>query len=171
MLRPVLQYPDPRLFKISEPVAEIDDSVRELAQDMLDTLTTVGGVGIAAPQIGVLRRVVIVDVSLMEPHEEGKEIPQDFRVVVNPVITVLDPAKHVENEGCLSVPGFRAKVVRPKRVAMDGTDLDGNPVRFEGEGYFGACLQHETDHLDGKTFVDRISYLKRSMYEKKMKKK
>lgn len=171
MLRPVVQYPDPRLEKVSEPVEEIDESVRELAQDMLDTLKTVGGVGIAAPQIGVLRRVVIVDVSLLRFHDTGEEVPQDFRVVVNPVITVLDPAKHIENEGCLSVPDFRAKVARPKRVAMDGLDLDGNPVHFEGEGYFGACLQHETDHLDGKLFVDRISYLKRSMYEKKMKKK
>lgn len=171
MLRPLVQYPDPRLAKVSEPVAEIDDSVRELAQDMLDTLKTIGGVGIAAPQIGVSRRVVIVDVSLNEPHQEGVEIPQDFKVVVNPVITVLDPTKHIENEGCLSVPDFRAKVARPKRVAMDGLDLDGNPVHYEGEGYFGACLQHETDHLDGKLFIDRISYLKRSMYEKKMKKK
>lgn len=171
MLRPVVQYPDPRLEKVSDPVEEIDESVRELAQDMLDTLKTVGGVGIAAPQIGVLRRVVIVDVSLLRSHDTGEEVPQDFRVVVNPVITVLDPAKHIENEGCLSVPDFRAKVARPKRVAMDGLDLDGNPVHFEGEGYFGACLQHETDHLDGKLFVDRISYLKRSMYEKKMKKK
>lgn len=172
MLRPLVQYPDPRLAKISEPVAEIDDSVRELAQDMLDTLNSIGGVGIAAPQIGVLRRVVIVDVSLMNPPKENEEPgPQDLRVVVNPVITVLDPAKHIENEGCLSVPGFRAKVARPKRVAMDGLDLDGNPIHFEGEGYFGACLQHETDHLDGKIFIDRISYLKRSMYEKKMKRK
>lgn len=171
MLRPVLQFPDPRLTKVSEPVENIDESVRELAQDMFDTLKTIGGVGIAAPQIGVFRRVVIVDVSLAEPHSEEVEIPQDFRVVVNPVISVLDPAKHIENEGCLSVPEFRAKVARPKRVAMDGLDLDGNPVHFEGEGYFGACLQHETDHLDGKLFIDRISYLKRSLYEKKMKKK
>ena len=171
MLRPVLQFPDPRLTKVSEPIESIDDSVRELAQDMLDTLKTVGGVGIAAPQIGVFRRIVIVDVSLLEEHPEGVEIPQDFRVVVNPVITVLDPAKHIENEGCLSVPDFRAKVARPKRVAMDGTDLDGKSVHFEGEGYFSACLQHETDHFDVNLFIDRISYLKRSMYEKKMKKK
>lgn len=173
MLRPLVSYPDPRLSKVSEPVENIDESVLTLAQDMLDTLKSVGGVGIAAPQIGVLRRVVIVDLSLLdiEEREEGEEKPQDFVVVVNPVISILDNSKHIENEGCLSVPELRAKVARPKRVAMDGLDLDGNPIHYEGEGYFSACLQHETDHLDGKLFIDHLSYLKRSLYEKKMKKK
>ncbi len=167
MLRPVLQYPDPLLSRVSEPVAEINDEIRALAQDMLDTLTTVGGVGIAAPQIGVLKRVVIIDVS---PEKDDPEAPQDFRVFVNPVVTVLDPRGHEENEGCLSVPELRAKVKRPRRVALDALDLDGNPVHIEGEGYYGACMQHETDHLDGKLFIDHISYLKRSLYDKKMRK-
>lgn len=168
MLRPVLQYPDPLLAKVSEPVAEINDEIRALAKDMLDTLTTVGGVGIAAPQIGVLKRVVIIDVS---QEKNDPDLPQDFRVFVNPVITVLDPKGHEENEGCLSVPDLRAKVKRPRRVALDALDLDGKPVHIEGEGYYGACMQHETDHLDGKLFIDHISYLKRSLYDKKMKKK
>ena len=167
MLRPVLQYPDPTLAKISEPVAEINDDIRALAQDLLDTLTTVGGVGIAAPQIGVLKRVVIIDVS---QEKNDPDLPQEFRVFVNPVITVLDPKGHEENEGCLSVPELRAKVKRPRRVALDALDLDGNPVHIEGEGYYGACMQHETDHLDGKLFIDHISYLKRSLYDKKMRK-
>ena len=167
MLRPVLQYPDPLLAKVSEPVAEINDDIRALAQDMLDTLTTVGGVGIAAPQIGVLKRVVIIDVS---QEKNDPDLPQDFRVFVNPVVTVLDPKGHEENEGCLSVPELRAKVKRPRRVALDALDLDGNPVHIEGEGYYGACMQHETDHLDGKLFIDHISYLKRSLYDKKMRK-
>ena len=167
MLRPVLQYPDPLLAKVSEPVAEINDDIRALAKDMLDTLTTVGGVGIAAPQIGVLKRVVIIDVS---QEKNDPDLPQDFRVFVNPVITVLDPKGHEENEGCLSVPELRAKVKRPRRVALDAIDLDGNPVHIEGEGYYGACMQHETDHLDGKLFIDHISYLKRSLYDKKMRK-
>ncbi len=167
MLRPVLQYPDPLLAKVSEPVAEINDDIRALAQDMLDTLTTVGGVGIAAPQIGVLKRVVIIDVS---QEKNDPDLPQDFRVFVNPVVTVLDPRGHEENEGCLSVPELRAKVKRPRRVALDALDLDGNPVHIEGEGYYGACMQHETDHLDGKLFIDHISYLKRSLYDKKMRK-
>ncbi|HJD97777.1 peptide deformylase [Mailhella massiliensis] len=167
MLRPVLQYPDPLLAKVSEPVAEINDEIRALAQDMLDTLTTVGGVGIAAPQIGVLKRVVIIDVS---QEKNDPDLPQDFKVFVNPVITVLDPKGHEENEGCLSVPELRAKVKRPRRVALDALDLDGKPVHIEGEDYYGACMQHETDHLDGKLFIDHISYLKRSLYDKKMRK-
>ena len=167
MLRPVLQYPDPLLAKVSEPVAEINDEIRALAKDMLDTLTTVGGVGIAAPQIGVLKRVVIIDVS---QEKNDPDLPQEFKVFVNPVITVLDPKGHEENEGCLSVPELRAKVKRPRRVALDALDLDGKPVHIEGEGYYGACMQHETDHLDGKLFIDHISYLKRSLYDKKMRK-
>ena len=167
MLRPVLQYPDPLLAKVSEPVAEINDEIRALAQDMLDTLTTVGGVGIAAPQIGVLKRVVIIDVS---QEKNDPDLPQEFKVFVNPVITVLDPKGHEENEGCLSVPELRAKVKRPRRVALDALDLDGKPVHIEGEGYYGACMQHETDHLDGKLFIDHISYLQRSLYDKKMRK-
>ena len=160
MLRPVLQYPDPLLAKVSEPVVEINDKIRALAQDLLDTLTTVGGVGIAAPQIGVLKRVVIIDVS---QEKNDPDLPQEFKVFVNPVITVLDPKGHEENEGCLSVPDLRAKVKRPRRVALDALDLDGNPVHIEGEGYYGACMQHETDHLDGKLFIDYLSYLKRSL--------
>ncbi len=167
MLRPVLQYPDPTLAKVSEPVAEINDEIRALAKDMLDTLTTVGGVGIAAPQIGVLKRVVIIDVS---QEKNDPDLPQDFRVFINPVVTVLDPKGHEENEGCLSVPELRAKVKRPRRVALDALDLDGKPVHIEGEGYYGACMQHETDHLDGKLFIDYLSYLKRSLYDKKMRK-
>ena len=167
MLRPVLQYPDPTLAKVSEPVAEINDEIRALAQDLLDTLTTVGGVGIAAPQIGVLKRVVIIDVS---QEKNDPDLPQDFRVFINPVVTVLDPKGHEENEGCLSVPELRAKVKRPRRVALDALDLDGKPVHIEGEGYYGACMQHETDHLNGKLFIDYLSYLKRSLYDKKMRK-
>lgn len=167
MLRPVLQYPDPRLAQKSTPVEAVDDEIRALAQDLLDTLNTVGGVGIAAPQIGVLKRVVIIDRSqgLSDP-----DAPQDFVTLINPVVTVLESAKHEENEGCLSVPDFRAKVARPRKVAIDATSLDGSAIHFEGEGYYGACMQHETDHLDGTLFIDRISYLKRSMYDKKLKK-
>lgn len=168
MLKPVLQYPDPRLAQVSEPVAEMNAEVRALVQDMLDTLTTVGGVGLAAPQIGVFKRVVIIDVS---QKMENPELPQEFVPVINPVISVIDPAKHAENEGCLSVPDFRAVIKRPCFVALDGLDLDGQPIHLEGKGYFGACLQHETDHLDGKLFIDHMSYLKRSMYDKKLKKR
>lgn len=167
MLRPVLQYPDPRLAQKSAEVTEIDDEIRALAQDLLDTLKAIGGVGIAAPQIGVHKRVIILDLSqeLQDP-----DAPQDFKALINPRVTVLDPALHAENEGCLSVPEYRAMVKRPRRVALDALDLDGNPVHLEGEAYYGAAMQHETDHLDGKLFIDHLSYLKRSLYDKKMRK-
>lgn len=167
MLRPVLQYPDPRLGQKSEAVESITDEIRELAQDLKDTLISIGGVGIAAPQIGVFKRVVILDVSQARSNPDE---PQELVPLVNPVVSVLDPAPHEENEGCLSVPDFRAKVKRPRRVALDAVDLDGKPVHLEGEGYYGAAMQHETDHLDGVLFIDRISYLKRSLYDKKLKK-
>ena len=125
MLRPVLQYPDPRLAQKSAEVTEINDEIRALAQDMLDTLKAIGGVGIAAPQIGIFKRVIILDLSqeLKDP-----DAPQEFKALVNPRVTVLDPALHAENEGCLSVPDYRAMVKRPRRVALDALDLDGNPV-------------------------------------------
>ncbi len=160
MLRPVLQYPDPRLAQKSEAVERVDEDIRALVRDMQDTLVSIGGVGLAAPQIGVFKRVVIVDVS--QPRD-NPEAPQEFIPLINPVISVLDSARHEENEGCLSVPDFRANVSRPRRVALDAVDLDGRPVHLEGEGYYGACLQHETDHLDGKLFIDRLSFLKRSI--------
>lgn len=167
MLRPVLQYPDPRLSQKSEPVEVVTPEIRQLAIDMIDTLTTIGGVGLAASQIGVFKRMVVLDLSqaLADP-----DAPQEFVALINPVITVLDPAKHQENEGCLSVPDYRANVIRPRRVALDAMDLEGHAIHLEGEGYYGAAMQHETDHLDGVLFIDRISYLKRSMYDKKIRK-
>ncbi|MCH5276673.1 MAG: peptide deformylase [Desulfovibrionaceae bacterium] len=167
MLRPVLQYPDPRLSQKSEPVDGITEEIRGLVQDLKDTLISIGGVGIAAPQIGVFKRVVILDLS---QARHDPDAPQELAPLINPVLTVLDPAPHEENEGCLSVPDFRARVRRPRRVALDAVDLDGKPVHLEGEGYYGAAMQHETDHLDGVLFIDRISYLKRSLYDKKLKK-
>lgn len=168
MLRSVVTYPDSRLAKIAEPIAEINQEVRDLARDLQDTLTYIGGVGMAAPQIGAGKRLVVVDISQALNNPDA---PQEFRVIINPEIDVLDAALNDENEGCLSVPDYRAVVSRPRHVRLRGLDLDGKPVMYDGTGYFGACLQHETDHLDGKLFIDRISYLKRSIFEKKMKKK
>ena len=167
MLRLVLQYPDPRLKQKSEPVEQIDDEIRDLVTDMLDTLKSIGGVGLAAPQIGVFKRIVLIDVS---QGEDDPDATQDFKVLINPTIIVLNPAKHAENEGCLSVPEFRAEVSRPSEVAIDAIGLDGEKLHYEGKGYYGACMQHECDHLDGTLFIDRISFLKRSMYDKKLKK-
>lgn len=167
MLRPVLQYPDPRLKQKSEPVERIDDEIRALAADMIDTLISIGGVGLAAPQIGVFKRMALIDVS---QGGNDPSAPQDFKMFINPKITVLDPSPHSEKEGCLSVPDFRAAVNRPRKVGIDATGLDGEALHYEGEGYYGACMQHEFDHLDGVLFLDRISFLKRSLYDKKIKK-
>ena len=116
MLRPVLQYPDPRLTQKAEAVEEITDEIRELAQDLMDTLTTIGGVGIAAPQIGVFKRVIVLDVS---QGLNNPDAPQEFVPLINPVVTVLDPAPHEENEGCLSVPDFRAKAYRDQKLTLE----------------------------------------------------
>jgi len=165
MLRQIIQYPDPRLAQKSAPIEQVGEDIRILATDMLDTLKSIGGLGLAASQIGVHKRLVIIDIA---QSKEDPDAPQNFLPILNPRITVLDKTPHRENEGCLSVSEFRAEVSRPRLVALDGTDLDGNPVRLEGEGYYGACLQHEIDHLDGVLFIDRISYLKRSLYDKKL---
>ena len=145
------------LYKKCRPVEKFDRKLWELLDDMADTMYQAEGVGLAAPQVGILRRVVVVDIGdgLIE--------------MVNPEIISFS-GEQTGPEGCLSVPELRSKVKRPRRVALDALDLDGNPVHIEGEGYYSACMQHETDHLDGKLFIDHISYLKRSMYDKKMKK-
>ncbi len=167
MLRKILLYPDPILSKVSKPVEEINDEVRQVATDMLDTLNHVGGAGLAAPQIGELRRMVLIDKNLDTPDCEE----QDFILIINPTITVIDKTPHVENEGCLSVAELRSEVSRPACVRIEGVDLDNNPISLEGRNYLSACIQHEFDHLEGKTFLSHLSFLKRSMYDKKFKRK
>lgn len=167
MLRKILLYPHPTLAQIAKPIAEIDDKVKSIATDMIDTLKHVGGVGIAAPQIGESYRMVIIDRALANPDAEE----QDFVLVINPSVTVLDPRKHKENEGCLSVSDLRSEVARPSHVKVQGVDIDNNPIEIEGKGYLSACIQHECDHLDGKTFIEHLSFLKKSLYLKKIQKK
>ncbi len=165
MLRKILTYPDPYLSKVAEPVLEINDEIRRVATDMFDTLNHVGGVGLAATQIGEPYRMVIIDKSLANPDAEE----QEFTLVINPKLTILDPKKHKENEGCLSVLGLRSEVARPCHVKVEGVDLENNPIEIEGKEYLSACIQHECDHLDGKTFITHLSHLKRSMYLKKLR--
>ncbi len=171
MLRKILTYPNPLLAKKSVKVEEIDDNIKRIATDMLDTLNHVGGVGIAAPQIGENVRMIIIDKSLaIEPKEEGEEIPQDFQLIINPEVTVLDPKKKVQNEGCLSVLDLRSDVARPCHVKVSGVDIDNKPVEVEGKEYLSACIQHEYDHLEGITFLNHLSFLKRQLYNKKVNK-
>jgi peptide deformylase len=160
-LREVLQFPDRRLREVSKPVERVTYELRALAQDMLDVMYDEPGIGLAAPQLGVPVRLVVVDVAWTE--EDGERDP---RVLVNPEIV------HAEgtitwNEGCLSVPDFQADVERAERVRLRATDLDGNALEIDAEGLEAVCFQHELDHLDGVLFIDRISRLKRSMYVRK----
>ncbi|MDA8122285.1 MAG: peptide deformylase [Deltaproteobacteria bacterium] len=148
MLRPILTYPDPFLTKKAASVTRIDDKVRELVRDMIETMHAASGVGLAAPQVGVGKRVIVVDVSPVE-----KESPPV--ALVNPEI--MERAGSVEGmEGCLSVPGVEGMVSRAESVLVRGLDLQGQPVRIRATGFLARALQHEIDHLDGTLFIDRI---------------
>jgi len=163
-LRPVLQFPDPRLKRVSKPVTEVTDELRELARDMCEVMYDEPGIGLAAPQVGEPVRLVVVDT---EWTEEGAE--RQPLVVLNPELS--DPeGKVVWTEGCLSVPDFTADVERAEQITLRGQDLDGNPIEERASGLRAVCFQHEVDHLDGLLFIDRISRLKRSLYVKKRKK-
>ncbi len=160
----ILTYPDPLLGKASLPVENITDEIRQLVDEMTEAMYKSDGIGIAAPQVGKLLRLVIIDIS-------GPEKRDGKMVLVNPSWTPLPDAAPVESEeGCLSVPDYRAKVRRTGNIHVEATDLDGNPVRFDAEGLLAVCVQHELDHLDGKLFIDHISRLKRMMFENKLKK-
>ncbi len=163
MILPVLQYPDPRLSRVSEPVTEVTPELRELVGDMIETMYARDGIGLAAPQIGKPIRLVVVDVS-------GPDRREELMVLINPVLT-RSGAEVESEEGCLSVPDFRSPVARAAEVLVEARDLDGNPISLKAESMLAVCLQHECDHLDGKLFIDRISRLKRAMYDKKLSKK
>ncbi|MCL2345844.1 MAG: peptide deformylase [Desulfobulbus sp.] len=159
-LLPILRFPDPRLKKIAIPVSRIDDTIRKLAADMGETMYEASGIGLAATQVDVHRRVVVIDVS-----EERNEL----RVFINPRLTCCEGLQSGE-EGCLSVPGIYDKVERAERVAVDYLDLDSQPQSLLAEGLLAVCIQHEIDHLDGKVFVDRLSQLKQSRIRAKLTK-
>lgn len=162
MILPVLQYPDPRLQLVAKEVEEITPELRALVDDMVETMYARNGIGLAAPQIGKSIRLIVVDVS-------GPDERSDLMVLFNPKLT-LNGSEIDSEEGCLSVPDYNACVVRSSTVKVDALGLDGEPVSFEAEGMKAICLQHECDHLDGKLFIDKISRLKRSMYDKKIAK-
>ena len=163
-LREVLQFPDSRLKRVSEPVEEIDGAIRVLAADMLEVMYDEPGIGLAAPQVGVAIRLIVLDTDWTEEGAERSPL-----VLINPEILERD-GTITWTEGCLSVPDFQAEVERSQRVQVRGLDLDGKERIEEAEELRAVCLQHEIDHLDGVLFIDRISRLKRSMYVKKRKK-
>jgi len=159
-LLPILRFPDPRLKKVAAPVTKIDDGIRRLAADMAETMYEAPGIGLAATQVDVHRRVVVIDVS-----EEKNQL----RVFVNPEIVACDGSALGE-EGCLSVPGVYDKVERAERVSVRYLDLDGRAQVLEAEGLLAVCIQHEIDHLNGKVFVDHLSQLKQGRIKSKLAK-
>ena len=160
----VLQFPDPRLKRVSRSIDEVTDTLRKLAQNMCDVMYDEPGIGLAAPQVGEDVRLIVVDTEWNDEEKERNPI-----VIVNPEISEAE-GTIVWEEGCLSVPDFVADVTRAERVRVDGTDLDGKPIEIHAEGLQAVCFQHEVDHLDGVLFIDRISRLKRGLYVKRRKK-
>jgi peptide deformylase len=162
-VRHILIHPDPRLKKACAPVAEIDDTVRRLAADMLDTMYDAPGVGLAAPQVGVARRLLVMDCA-------GKDNPPEPHVLLNPVVAWVSEETNTHEEGCLSIPEIYEDVTRPERVRVRWLGLDGAVQEREFAGLWATCVQHEIDHLDGRLFIDYLSPLKRTMITSKMRK-
>jgi peptide deformylase len=157
----ILEFPDTRLRIEAKPVAQVTDATRTLIENMFETMYAAPGIGLAATQVNVHQRLLVMDIS------EDRSQPQVF---INPQLTVLDPDLGEYDEGCLSVPGFYETVHRPLRVSVSALGRDGNPFACELEGLGAICLQHEIDHLDGKLFVDYLSPLKRQRIRKKLEK-
>ena len=159
----ILTYPNSFLSKAAEPVTQIDGRLQTLIDKMAETMYLAPGVGLAAIQVNIDQSLLVYDIA---PQEEDK----DLHVLINPKIVTSEGEILSENEGCLSVPDFRADVKRAERILVEGVDRDGNPLRFEAEGLPAIVIQHELDHLNGTLFIDHISALKRQMYERRVKK-
>ena len=162
MKRPILIHPDPRLKKVCAPVDDLSDELRSLSDDMLETMYAAPGIGLAAPQIGVLSRLIVLDCV----KEEG-EAPRPM-VMFNPQVVASSDERNVYEEGCLSIPDQYADVERPKVVDVEWLDRDGKLRRETFDGLWATCVQHEIDHLDGKLFIDYLKPLRRQMITRKM---
>lgn len=157
----ILEFPDPRLRTIAKPVEAVDDRIRQLVDDMFDTMYDAPGIGLAATQVNVHERVIVMDLS------DDRSEP---RVFINPELEPLTEDLEEMQEGCLSVPGFYETVTRPERVRVKALDRDGQAFDIICEGLLAVCIQHECDHLNGKLFVDYLSNLKRDRIRKKLEK-
>ena len=162
MIREILTYPDPRLKKAATEVANMDGSLAELVEDMVQTMYAAPGIGLAATQVGSQDRIIVIDA---HPDEKGKELLK----LINPRITTSE-GSIVWEEGCLSVVDYTAEVKRAAKVEVTAWTLDQGEITFQAEGLLAVCLQHELDHLTGKLFIDRISRLKRELYARRVKK-
>lgn len=159
---PIRVYPDPVLLTEAEEITDINGELQRLIDDMAATMYHAPGLGLAANQVGDLRRVIVFDVA----QRDG---PQDLKVMLNPRIVACE-GEIIHNEGCLSVPEYSAEVRRHSKICVAGLDREGNPLTIEADGLLAIVLQHEIDHLNGKLFLDRISRLKRGIYLRKLKK-
>ena len=157
----ILEYPDPRLNKVASPVAAVTPEIQKLVRDMAETMYAAPGVGLAATQVNVHKRVIVIDIS---------DTRDDLKVFINPEIISSDGETECE-EGCLSVPGFYDKVKRAANVTVRALDINGAPFEMRAEGMLAVCIQHEMDHLVGKVFVDYLSPLKRARLQGKLRKK
>ena len=160
-LMTILEFPDPRLRTKASLVEKVDDELRKTLDDMVETMYHAEGIGLAATQVNVHKRMLVIDIS------EERSSPMVF---INPEITVLDPEPLGHEEGCLSVPGFYELVTRPRKVRINALDRDGEPFEMEAEGILAVCIQHEVDHLNGKLFVDYLSALKRQRIKSRLEK-
>ncbi|GAB5467356.1 MAG: peptide deformylase [Rhodospirillales bacterium] len=160
-LLPILVAPDPRLKRVAEEVRTVDDEVRRLIDDMLETMYDAPGIGLAAPQVAVLQRVIVVDVA-----PDGS--PPQPHGLINPTLTWVSEEDATYNEGCLSFPEHYADVARPKAIRVAYLDREGEARELEADGLLATCIQHEIDHLDGILFVDHVSALKRNMILRKL---
>jgi peptide deformylase len=157
----ILRYPDSRLHKVAKPVAAVDDRIRKLVADMAETMYAAPGIGLAATQVDVHERVIVIDLS---------ETKDELLVLINPEIVASSGDRRAWEEGCLSVPGIYDEVERPERVTVRALDAKGEPFELEAEGLLAVCIQHEMDHLQGKVFVQYLSRLKQSRIKSKMAK-
>lgn len=163
-LRKILIHPDPRLKKVAEPIADVSDDIRRLADDMLETMYDAPGIGLAAPQVGVLKRIITMD-CVKSDDEEPRPM-----VLINPEVTWSSEDTGVYEEGCLSIPEQFAEVTRPAEVDVSWLGIDGKIHSERFDGLWATCVQHEIDHLNGKLFIDYIGNLKRQMITRKMQK-
>ncbi|GHC67314.1 peptide deformylase [Limoniibacter endophyticus] len=162
-IKPLIILPDPVLRLVSKPLERVDEDVRKLADDMLETMYDAPGIGLAAIQVGLPLRMLVIDLS-----KEGEE--KEPFVIINPKILESSSERSVYEEGCLSIPDYYAEVERPAEVTVSYLDRDGKEQEIQADGLMATCLQHEIDHLDGVLFIDHISRLKREMVVRKFKK-
>lgn len=164
----ILTYPEKSLSQPSVKVDTIDDTIKKLLEDMGETMFAAPGVGLAAPQVGVNKRIIVYDTHAADTDKEDKD--QQFTPLINPEIIAASGSIISEGEACLSVPDYSADVKRYESVTVRALDVDGKKLEFDAQGILAVIMQHEIDHLDGTLYIDRISLLKRTMYKKKLAK-